>query len=275
VPVPALRDFTFTTAEVDAAGQIVARPAGAGRYFAEDLGSLDLDMVAIRGGTFVMGSPPSEAGHSANEGPQHEVAVPSFAISRYLVTQAQYVALVGHNPSQSQVDNNPVECVNWFDARAFCQRLSDLTGRHYRLPREAEWEYACRAGTATAFAYGPTLTDQLANVYAEIPYAAAAPGRHRDGPTTAGMYPANAFGLHDMHGNLFEWCEDLLHTDYADAPPDAVPWTGGAGVWPDYYVLRGASWVSPPYRARSAVRCGSVPIYKSIAIGFRVVCPSP
>ena len=272
--VPLLRDFTFTTAEVDTSGQIVARPAGVGRYYAEDLGALDLDMVAVTGGTFVMGSPEHEAGRSSFEGPQREVTIPNFAMSRYLVTQAQYAALVGHNPSQSQVDNNPVECVNWFDAKAFCRRLSDLTGRQYRLPSEAEWEYACRAGTVSSFAYGPTLTDQLANTYAEIPYADAAPGRHRDGPTTTGMYPANAFGLHDMHGNLFEWCEDLLHSDFTGAPTDETPWTDGPGLWPDYYVLRGASWVNPPARSRAAARYGNSPIYKSIAIGFRVVCPA-
>jgi formylglycine-generating enzyme required for sulfatase activity len=269
---PLLRDFTFTTVRVDRAGVAVERPAGSGLFFAEDLGSLDLDMVKIAGGTFVMGSPEDEPGRSPAEGPQREVAVPDFFMSRYQVTQAQYAALMGHNPAQSQVDTNPVECVNWFDAKAFCQRLSDLTGRQYRLPSEAEWEYACRAGSTTTFAFGPTLTDQLANTYAEIPYAAALPGRHREGPTTVGMYPANAFGLHDMHGNLFEWCEDILHNDFANAPDDATPWTDGPGLWPDYYVLRGASWVNPPVFCRSAFRFGNIPIYKSIAIGFRVVC---
>ena len=272
--VPALRDFTFTSVTVDADGRIVDRPAGAGLYYPEDLGSLDLDMVAIDGGSFLMGSPDDEAGHSPAEGPQHEVTVPDFFISRYQITQAQYAALLGHNPAQNQADSNPVECVNWFDAKAFCQRLSDLTGRRYRLPSEAEWEYACRAGSTTSFAYGPTLTDQLANTYAEIPYASAAPGRHRKGPTTVGMYPANAFGLHDMHGNLFEWCEDILHNDFTGAPTDSTPWTSGPGSWPDYYVLRGASWVNPPVFCRSAFRYGSSPIYKSIAIGFRVVCAS-
>lgn len=272
---PFLRDFTFTSASVGADGRIVARPVGTGRYFAEDLGSLDLDMVVIPGGSFVMGSPADEAGRWPAEGPQHEVIVADFAIGRYQVTQAQYVAVIGHNPSQNQADNGPVECVNWFDARAFCRRLSDLTGRQYRLPSEAEWEYACRAGSGGPFAYGPTLTDELANTYAEIPYADAAPGRHRDGPTATGMYPANAFGLHDMHGNLFEWCEDLLHTDFSGAPPDATPWTDGPGLWPDYYVLRGASWVNPPVFCRSAFRCGNLPIYRSIAVGFRVACPPP
>jgi formylglycine-generating enzyme required for sulfatase activity len=274
VSTPLLRDFTFTTAVVDAAGAVVARPASTGRFYAEDLGSFDLDMVAIPGGTFVMGSPEDEAGRSQAEGPQREVTVPDFAIGRYQITQVQYAALVGHNPSQNQADNNPVECVNWFDARAFCRRLSDLTGRQYRLPSEAEWEYACRAGSTSTFAYGPTLTDELANIYADIPYASAAPGRHRDGPTATGLYPANAFGLHDMHGNLFEWCEDLLHSDFTDAPTDATPWTDGLGVWPDYHVLRGASWVNPPVRSRSAFRFGNIPIYKSIAVGFRVVCPA-
>jgi formylglycine-generating enzyme required for sulfatase activity len=108
-----------------------------------------------------------------------------------------------------------------------------------------------------------------------VPYGAAPPGRHRDGPTTVGMYPANTLGLHDMHGNLFEWCEDNLHTDFTGAPSDARAWMDGPGLWPDYYVLRGAAWVSPPVQSRSAGRCGMVPIYKSIAIGFRVVCADP
>jgi eukaryotic-like serine/threonine-protein kinase len=275
VRTPPLRDFTFTTVTVDAAGMVTGRPHGVGRFFPEDLGSLDLDMVAVRGGTFVMGSPVDEVGRQPSEGPQREVTVPDFFISRYQVTQAQYASLLGHNPAQNQLDSNPVECVTWFDARAFCQRLSDLTGRPYRLPTEAEWEYACRAGTTTSFAFGPTLTDQLANTYAEVPYGAAPPGRHRDGPTTVGMYPANTLGLHDMHGNLFEWCEDNLHTDFTGAPSDARAWMDGPGLWPDYYVLRGAAWVSPPVQSRSAGRCGMVPIYKSIAIGFRVVCADP
>ncbi|MGE3267775.1 MAG: formylglycine-generating enzyme family protein [Chloroflexota bacterium] len=268
----ALRDFTFTTVTVNEAGNVTSRPNGVGQYFPEDLGSLDLDMVAIPGGAFVMGSPADEAGRSPAEGPQHEVTVPDFSISRYQVTQAQYAALIGHNPAQIQAENSPVECVNWFEARAFCQRLSDLTGRHYRLPSEAEWEYACRAGSTSTFAFGPTITDQLANTYAEVPYAAAAPGRHREGPTTVGMYPANAFGLHDMHGNLFEWCEDLFHADFQGAPDDATPWRDGPGLWPESYVLRGASWVNPPVLCRSAFRFGMAPIYKSIVVGFRVVC---
>jgi len=267
---PALRDFTFTTVTVDPAGTVVDRPAKSGRFYAEDLGSVDLDMVAIEGGTFVMGTSEDEPGHTPMEGPRHEVTVPDFYISRFLVTQAQYVALIGHNPSQLQESNNPVECVTWHDATMFCQRLGDLTGRRYRLPTEAEWEYACRAGTSTPFSYGETLTDELANCYAEMPYAAARPGHHRPGPTPVGMYPANAFGLHDMHGNVFEWCADLLHNSFQGAPTDGRAWLGGGDCWPDYHVLRGASWVNSPPFCRSGFRFGNNPIYKSIAIGFRV-----
>ena len=265
-----LKKLDFFSPSVDEIGRIIKNENYSAHFFSENIYEVSIDMLSIPSGTFVMGSPDDEVGRSSLEGPQHNVEVSEFFISRFPVTQAQYQAVMGNNPSQIKAPNNPVECVNWFEAKAFCRRLSDLSGREYRLPTEAEWEYACRAGTSTTFPYGETITEDLANFYAHIPYGKASAGSHRSGTTPVGLYPANKFGLHDMCGNTFEWCEDILHENYSSKKNDGSPPL--KGVLPDYYVLRGASWVNFPVLCRSAFRFGNIPIYRSVAIGFRIVC---
>ncbi|MEM9927157.1 MAG: formylglycine-generating enzyme family protein [Cyanobacteria bacterium P01_D01_bin.50] len=155
------------------ASTIIKRTRKTGLYFAENLGNgVNLDMVLIKGGTFTMGAPETEKGSKDNERPQHQVTVPTFFMGKYPVTQAQWKAVayltpvekkLQLEPSNFEGDNRPVECVSWYDAVEFCARLSNHTGRKYRLPSEAEWEYACRAGTTTPFHFGETITDELAN----------------------------------------------------------------------------------------------------------------
>ena len=217
-------------------------------------------MIAIPGGTFKMGSPGDEG--SDYEKPQHEVTVSSFYMGKYTITQAQYQKLMGNNPSKFRGNNQRhVEQVSWDDAVEFCQRLSKQTGKEYRLPTEAEWEYACRAGTTTAFHFGKTITDKLANYDENV------------GETNAvGKYPPNAFGLYDMHGNVWEWCEDDWHKNYQDAPNDGRAWVT---VRSSKKVIRSGSWGFDPISCRSAVRVISSRDFRLNFIGFRVACGVP
>ena len=162
----ALSAVEIQTVKVDDRGNITEQTPGQVNAFREDLGNgVDLDMVAIPAGEFVRGSPEDESRRYSNEGPQRTVSVPAFFMGRFTITQAQYGQVMGANPSRFQQDgaNRPVEQVSWHDAVAFCEKLSEQTGRTYRLPSEAEWEYACRAGTNTPFYFGPTITADLAN----------------------------------------------------------------------------------------------------------------
>ncbi|NLQ05248.1 formylglycine-generating enzyme family protein [Cylindrospermopsis raciborskii] len=259
------------------------------QYFREDLGNdIQLDMMLIPGGTFVMGSPEEEKDSYDRERPQHEVTIKPFWFGQYQVTQAQwkFVAKLPQvnkkldpDPSTFKGDNHPVETVFWYDAVEFCDRLSRHTKRQYRLPSEAEWEYACRAGTKTPFHFGDTITTDLANYNGNETYGQGPKGVYRQKTTEVGSFGvANNFGLYDMHGNVWEWCLDDWHDDYTDAPTDGSAWfnsddnlsdkSGGA-------VVRGGSWIYNPRFCRSASRTyvsrderGSI----HDGIGFRVVC---
>ncbi|MFN4875064.1 MAG: SUMF1/EgtB/PvdO family nonheme iron enzyme, partial [Aphanizomenon sp.] len=213
--------------------------------FTEDLGNgVKLEMIAIPGGTFWMGSPANEAERSDREGPQHQVTVPSFFMGKYPLTQAQYQAIMGNNPSYFEGNNRPVETVSWDDAVTFCQKLSQRTGKNYRLPSEAEWEYACRAGTKTPFSFGDNITTDLVNYDGTYPYKSAPKGEYREQTTDVGTFPPtfppNPFGLYDMHGNVWEWCEDDWHENYIDAPTDGSAWNSQSGS--NTKLLRGGSW---------------------------------
>ncbi|MGK7958891.1 MAG: SUMF1/EgtB/PvdO family nonheme iron enzyme [Crocosphaera sp.] len=196
--------------------------------FTEELVSnILLEMVAIPEGRFFMGSPNSEEGSSDYERPQHEVTVKPFFMSQYPITQAQWREIatlrpvnsyLNPEPSYFKEDNNPIENVSWYEAVEFCARLSRLTGNQYRLPSEAEWEYACRAGTTTPFYFGETITGDLANYNAKDTYANETPGKYRGKTTPVGQFPPNGFGLYDMHGNVWEWCADDWHSNYNGAP---------------------------------------------------------
>jgi formylglycine-generating enzyme required for sulfatase activity len=238
--------------------------------FTEDLGNgVKLEMIAIPGGTFLMGSPASEAERQDHESPQHQVTVPSFFMGKYPLTQAQYQAIIGKNPSYFKGNNRPVETVSWDDAVLFCQKLSQRTGKSYRLPSEAEWEYACRAGTKTPFSFGDNITTDLVNYNGNYPYKSAPKGKYREQTTDVGTFPPNSFGLYDMHGNVWEWCEDDWHENYINAPTDGSAWNSRSGS--NTKMLRGGSWHTNAGYCRAANRGRYSRVNRLNNFGFRVV----
>ncbi|NJR14922.1 MAG: SUMF1/EgtB/PvdO family nonheme iron enzyme [Calothrix sp. CSU_2_0] len=266
-----LQTLNFETVTVDSKGTINNRRKLNAKYLAEDLGNgVTLDMVQIPGGTFTMGSPESEVGRSKDESPQRQVQVPSFFMGRYTVTQAQYQAIMGNNPASFKGANRPVEQVSWDDGVEFCKKISQQTGRNYRLPSEAEWEYACRAGTTTPFYFGETITTDLVNYNGTVtPYGSAPKGVYRKETTEVGKFPPNAFGLCDMHGNVWEWCQDVWNDNYSQAPTDGSARLSGNDN--QRKLLRGGSWSSYPENCRSAYRFNDTRVNRFIYNGFRVV----
>jgi formylglycine-generating enzyme required for sulfatase activity len=263
---------------------IIQRKKSQAQYFTEDLGSdIGLDMILIQGGTFLMGSPPDEVDQSDSENPQHSVTVPSFFMGRYPITQAQWRVVaslpqvnreLNPAPSHFNGDNRPVESVSWYDAVEFCDRLSQYIHRSYRLPTEAEWEYAARARTTTPFHFGETITAELANYDAGRTYGDGAKGKYRQETTSVDNFGiANAFGLCDMHGNVWEWCLDHWHSNYEDAPDDGSAWLTDSES--AKRVLRGGSWNAYPRYCRSASRYVIFLDDDFNDIGFRVVCELP
>jgi formylglycine-generating enzyme required for sulfatase activity len=241
----------------------------------ENLGNgVTLEMVRIPGGRFLMGSPETEAKRRDYESPQHYVDVPEFWMGKYVVTQEQWQAIMGNEPSYFKGKNRPVETVSWNNATEFCQKLSKKTGRDYRLPSEAEWEYACRAGTTTPFYFGETITVELANYRASETYADEPKGKYREQTTPVGQFPPNAFGLYDMHGNVWEWCQDVWHDNYDGAPVDGSAWVNGGNR--SRRVLRGGSWFICPWWCRSAYRSYYYSVEADdINFGFRLVSVPP
>jgi len=276
-----LQSFAFEVVRVDAQGRETSRNRRQAQYFTEDLGNgVTLDMVVIPGGTFLMGSPDTEAKRLNSESPQHSVSIKPFYMGKFTVTQAQWRAVaalpqvsraLNPAPSYFKGDNLPVEQISWEEAVEFCQRLSQKTGRIYRLPSEAEWEYACRAGTTTPFHFGETITSDLANYDGTDTYASEAKGTYREKTTPVGSFQvANAFGLYDMHGNVWEWCADPWHPNYRDAPSDGRAWDNDGDN--RYRLLRGGSWYYSPWLCRSAFRYLLVAGNGYDNLGFRVVC---
>lgn len=240
------------------------------RELIETLASgVTLTLVAIPGGAFMMGSP-SRQGYE-DEHPQHRVTVTPFFLARDLVTQAQWQAVMGSAPRCRCVGTaRPVDTVSWDAAQHFCQRLARLTGRPYRLPSEAEWEYACRAGSTTAFNTGPTLSTTEANYNGNFTYGHGTPGLYRHITTEVATFPPNAFGVCDMHGNLWEWCADTWHATYDGAPSDGRAWDTGEKA--AYRVARGGSWHDTPDVCRSAARLRALAAEGDDIFGFRVAC---
>jgi formylglycine-generating enzyme required for sulfatase activity len=274
--------------------------------------SLDLQLVEIQAGSFLMGSPASEEGHQADEGPQHEVKLEGFWLGRTPITQAQWREVAqweegpgehwgctlnpnpsrfmgdkgGLFPAEANTDNRPVETVSWRDAMEFCSRLSQRSGKTYTLPSESQWEYACRAGTTTPFSHGESLSAELANYNADATYGRGRKVKSRGQTTAVGSFPANAWGLHDMHGNVWEWCVDHWHRSYSlgqeKASNDGSPWLDaievdkarmeGERADERRRVLRGGSWYDVPVLCRSAYRDYGPPAGAHHGIGFRVCC---
>ncbi|HSF73115.1 MAG TPA: formylglycine-generating enzyme family protein [Microcoleus sp.] len=294
--------WEFDVITVDAEGKENSRHTSSAHFFPEDLGNgVVLKMVYIPGGTFMMGSPAAEEGRHDNESPQHQVTVPAFYAGKYPITQAQWQAVMGKNPFFYKVKKRPVEFVPWNMAVEFCGKLSQKTGKKYRLLSEAEWEYACRAGTTTPFHFGETITPNLVNYDGNSPYANAPKGLNRRKTTDVGSFPpnrhlhqlhslsgitvsdsflersnsflemSNAFGLYDMHGNVSEWCSDRWHDNYNGAPTDGSSWETGTD---DRRVLRGGSWSNAAVDCRSASRGRFRAGYRNVNLGFRVALAS-
>ena len=255
-----------------------------GRQFLESLGDgLNLEMVALAGGKFTMGSPADEEDRYNDEGPQHNVTVAAFWMGKYPVTQAQWRYVAGltqvdielpTDPSEFKGNDRPVERVSWHEATEFCARLAAHTGRPYRLPTEAEWEYACRAGTDTPFHFGETITPEVANHNGNYTYGDGPKGKYREKTTSVGQFDvANRFGLYDMHGNVWEWCQDHWHDDYNNAPTNSSAWLSEDEE--ERRVLRGGSWYYIPRVCRSATRFSIRPGGRNYNLGFRVCCSPP
>jgi len=306
---PPLRTISFEVPSIDATGLPNPPEKYSAAIFTEPLGfGAGLDMVAIPAGGFTMGSPADEPERRRNEQPQHNVTLAAFFIGVSPLTQAQWVAVMSEHPIRIRLELDPspsffkgvdlpVESITWNEAEEFCLRLAAITGRSYRLPSEAEWEYACRAGTATPFNFGPTITPELANycgtggavcgdsdgksaasdVYNDVKYSSGAYGQgpigvFRATTTRPGTFPPNRFGLYDMHGNVWEYCLDKVTDSYADVPLDGTAYLSGP---PDAQrILRGGSWSHNPAICRSAYRDSIDPSLSGWQgrIGLRVVC---
>jgi formylglycine-generating enzyme required for sulfatase activity len=226
------------------------------------------EMVDIPAGEFNMGSNEYE-----DEKPIHQVIVPAFQIGKYPVTQAQYQAVMGNNPSRfSGNPQNPVESVTWFNAQEFCEKLSQLTGKNYRLPTEAEWEYACRAGTETLFSFGDDR-DKLGD------YAWFRTNSNNETHPVGEKLP-NPWGICHMHGNVWEWCADQYHESYVNKPENikengSIAWADNNITNQSSRILRGGSWFHIPVKSRSASREKYDADDGFNDIGFRVVCDLP
>ena len=304
-----LRVFEFETATIQ--GTNITKKRGSTRGYREPLESgvaeasghgspggqlapaANLEMFHIPAGRFTMGSPPDEPERHKDEGPQHEVELRDFFLSRTPISQAQWLVVAGWQPLPGEEPwlrelhpdpvsklndaerflghKRPVVNVSWKEAMEFCRRLSLRTGKHYTLPSEAQWEYACRAKTITPFHFGETISPELANYNGNYSYGEGQKGGYREQTTDAGSFPANAWGLHDMHGNVWEWCADHWHGNYNKAPADGSPWINDKSN-DSGRLLRGGSWFNDPGNCRSAFRFNFHPVNQHPDVGFRVCC---
>jgi formylglycine-generating enzyme required for sulfatase activity len=245
--------------------------------------AVGMKLVLVPAGAFLMGAPEDEPHRSADEGPPHRVNIKrAFYAGVYPVTEREFTAVTGYNPTRltrrgASGPEYPVCGVSWEEAMGFCEELSRLpaeepAGRVYQLPTEAEWEYACRAGTRAAFAFGASLSSRQANFNGNYPYGDARGGPFLGCPSRVGSYAANAWGLFDMHGNVWEWCNGYYYDEehYRTAPrreEDDRP--GGKPA--DPRTLRGGCWNSRGWRCRSADRYRCTPGAGNDTIGFRVI----
>lgn len=273
-----LPSFDFATIKVDRLGVEKERTYHNAKLHIENIDNWQkLSMVHIPAGKFAMGASSQEKYSSNRERPVHQVKVKDFFIGEYPITQIQWhhVAKLPQvnrqlksKPSHFKGNNRPVESISWLEATEFCDRLSAHTGKKYRLPTEAEWEYACRGNTITPFAYGETLTSKLADYASTYAYASEAGIAYRQETTEVGSFLPNAFGLYDLHGNVREWCADPWHESYHGAPSNSRIWQkGGNQSW---RTLRGGSWANKPSHCRSAHRSGYPEDLLNRVIGFRV-----
>ncbi len=268
--LPELQSFEFNVVKVDETGKLIKRWRRKADIFIQNLsGEINLEMVSIPGGSFIMGSSRNEG--DTDERPQHIVTLKPFFMGKYPITQAQWKAgaslpqvnrSINPNPSKFKGAILPVENVSWYEVEEFCARVREKTGREYRLPSEAEWEYACRSGTSTPFNFGKSINTELVNcnIDSDRPIQPKPVG-------SSGL--ANDFGLYDMHGQVWEWCADPWHKNYDSAPTDGSVWQSGGDI--HRRVLRGGSWSFSPYSCRSASRSWNEPEGGLRMCGFRLV----
>jgi len=276
-PGTTLISFNYTVVTLNPDGSEKERYIDSTTGYIETLAeNINLEMIAIPGGEFLMGAPETEEDSRDYERPQHRVKVPSFYMGRYPVTQAQWRIVasweqvnqnLNPDPSGFKSDNLPVEQVSWNDAQEFCARLRQRFQREYCLPSEAQWEYACRARTTTPFHFGETLNTDVANYNGNYTY-------RKTTTAVVSLGAANAWGLCDMHGNVWEWCQDDWHGNYEGAPDDGSAWVDKNNST-SVKVRRGGSWYEYLSDCRSASRRSYSRGYGSYIVGFRVACPSP
>jgi formylglycine-generating enzyme required for sulfatase activity len=277
--VKTANQFEFEIVTVNPQGQTINSSQGRAEFFTESLDNgVFLEMIAIPGGKFLMGSPENEPERYDSESPQHNVTIQPFFMGKFPVTQSQWQAVAAFDkvnidlnpePAKFKGANRPVERVSWDHAIEFCARLSKKTGKTYRLPSEAEWEYACRAGTTTPFYFGETITTDLANYDGNYTYGSRTKGEFREQTTDVGKFPANPFGLFDMCGNVWEWCQDEWHKNYNNAPTDGSAWLIESDN--QNRLLRGGSWRNAPWYCRLAYRSSVAREGRGSSVGFRVV----
>lgn len=309
--ITALQTFSFVSPVVSDKGKRTSIINGTARYFSENSKNANIEMVEITGGDFEMGSSAAEVElafkdakkykgddseeeeESDNSGyvkkeskdfitaemPKHPVTVPGFYMSRYEITQRQWRGVMGEMPRNFQRvpaafkgDDLPVISVTWDEAKAFCDRLTDATGRFYRLPSEAEWEFAARAGKDQKFGFGENINASVANYFAAAPFGHDQREPNRLALLSAGnLNAANSFGLYDMHGNVAEWTADYWNDDYSGAPDDGSTWEEASEDDLNNRVIRGGGWDSIGNDCRSAARRKHPSIVASPKIGFRIV----
>ncbi len=297
---PELLGYEFDVIKADDHGRVRERRKELARFYLESLSSgVNLEMVEVPAGMFLMGSSEAELEQSESnysrslgkeakvelharlqsEAPQRMVKVTGFFLSKYEITQAQWRAVAGlpkvnrelmSDPSHFKGGRRPVEQISWEDAVEFCERLSKAKGRHYRLPTEAEWEYACRAGTNWPFSFGEAMSSKWANYDGRQPYGQSSKDfNRRQTVVTGSLGMANAFGLYDMHGNVWEWCQDSWHESYLNAPVEGSTWQKDGET--ELRILRGGAWDSLAAESRSTERRRAASTIRLNNIGFRVV----
>ncbi len=265
-------EYKFRTIKLDKFGQVIQKYSKHANSLIFKLNEkTNLEMTEIPSGDFLMGSSTDEIEFRENETPQHKVKISKFYLGKYPITQSQYFAVMGELPEISeeiQNDNLPVVNVFLEKALEFCSKLSKITTKNFRLPTEAEWEYACRAGTDTPFCFGETITAEIAN-FDDNKSISKILNEKKGGLTPVGYFKfANNFGLYDMHGNVWEWCADIWHENYKNVPLNGSAWVEGGDQ--SYCVQRGGAWNSGANICRSAFRVGDIAHNFENIVGLRV-----
>jgi formylglycine-generating enzyme required for sulfatase activity len=276
-----INGITGTLVREGSEWQMKEKPIIVKGYTEELAQGIAIKMIQIPAGNFLMGSLEREAEYSEAERPQHPVQLMSFFMGQTPVTQAQWKVVASWpkveldlqpDPSFFSGDNRPVEQINLQDAREFCRRMTNRTGHLYTLPSEAQWEFACRAGTSSAFAFGEMITTELVNYNGGSRCNSYPIGSNRGQTIDVGGFPGNLWGLHDMHGNVWEWCSDHWHRNYERSPIDGTPWMNVDNEKNGRFIIRGGSWINDSTYCRSAYRVWADYSVRAQTLGFRICC---